>query len=96
MKTSDLSRVTCQSYDRPGRVGLDIPDLDGLVMTPTDDPSSVKLDTGDAACVTLECPDMTLTSHPGSPQLVSLHEHLSPIYGTVSPSLQLHTTSFCT
>ena len=96
MKAPDLSRVSCQSYHRPRRVGLHIPDFDCLVMTSTDDPSSIKLDTRDASRVTLESPDMTLASHPGSPELVSLNKHLPPVYWTISPSLQLNTTSFCT
>ena len=76
MEAPDLPRVAGQGDDRPGRVCLDIPHLDGLVVAPAHDPPPVKLDAGDAARVTLECPDVTLAAHPGPPQLVSLNKHL--------------------
>ena len=76
MKAPDLARVAGQGDDRPGRVCLDIPHLDGLVVAAAHDPPTVKLDAGDTARVTLECPDVALTAHPGPPELVSLNKHL--------------------
>ena len=76
MKTSDLARVASQGDDRPGGVGLDVPHLDGLVVTPAHNPPPVKLNAGDAARMSLECSHVTLTAHPGPSELVSLNKHL--------------------
>ena len=89
MKTPDLTRVTRQSDDRPGRVGLHIPHLDSLVMRSTYNSAAIKLNTGDTTRVTLKCPDMALATHPGSPQFVSLHKHLSPVYDSSTPPVKL-------
>ena len=53
--------MSSQGHDGPRAVGLDVPDPDGLVMGTGNDPSPVKLNTGNATSVTLKCSDMTLT-----------------------------------
>ncbi len=40
---SHLSRMSSKRHDRPGTVGLDVPDPDGLVVGAGNDPSGVEL-----------------------------------------------------
>ena len=77
VETPDLPRVSGQGDNRPGGVRLHVPHLDGLVVAPAHNPASVKLDAADATRVPLECSDVALAAHPGAPQLVSLHKHLT-------------------
>ena len=89
VQAADLARVPGQRDDGPGRVGLHVPHLDGLVVAPAHDPAAVELDAGDAAAVALEGADVALSAHPGAAQLVPLHEHLAPVHLALLPPLQL-------
>lgn len=59
-----------ERHDGPGTVGLDVPDLDGLVVGAAHDPTPVELDAADGLGVTLEGPDVTLTLGPATTKLV--------------------------
>ena len=91
VETPNLPGVARQGDHGPRRVGLHIPHLDGFIVTATDNPPTVKLNTADAPRVTLEGPDVTLASHPGPSQLISLHEDLPPVHlhQPAPPPLQL-------